>query len=204
MEIEKFRLFLTSSILLLTFCTCEKNSIKYTEKNNEIKEVVEGILTQEDILNKELTGNDIFEQNIFHNIFESPDYYIDNNNFSYKENIPENRIKSEPEKYITVENNEIRILFTPDYYSIGYEEWKLNEKYKLQFITIKEETDNYFFGKYIGKASEEIMELYPNFDGKITKTGESHIMYSSKGWDKFINFTLEDNIVTEITFGYEP
>jgi hypothetical protein len=225
MKIVKTGIFLLSIMMFLSFCKQNKNIMEYTNNNSRTDNALDKPLMQENVSgNNFQTGNDsterkltteieskngkidksIFDNDIFYNIFDSPDYYIDNINFNYEEIIPEDPIKGEPEKYIIVENNEIWMLFSPDYYSIGYDEWKLNEKYKLQAVTIKQKTNNYFFGKYLGITSDEIINEYPNFNRKFSKTGEGHIMYSSNGWEKFINFTLEDNIVIRITFGFEP
>jgi hypothetical protein len=146
---------------------------------------------------------DIFAQDIFYNIFENPEQYINNPNFSYEEYVFENRHKGDPEECIIVKNNEIAILFFPDI-TINYETWKLNKIYKLQLVTIKEKTSDYYFGKYIGMTSDRIIKEYPNYSSNLNrKRGESHIMYTSEGWEKFINFTFQDDIVVEINYGYE-
>jgi hypothetical protein len=203
-----FIVFLLSIAVIFTFCKKNKNLPENKKNNLQKEKKQEQVLKQENYSDEEVVENLLFDQDIFFNINESPDYYLDNPDFNYNVISPEHQDKDEPDKYIFVENDEISIYFYLDYFEIGYTKWTQNEIYKFQFATIKKKTDKYFFGKYIGLTSDEIISEYPNYNNKknytIEKTGEGHIMYSSYKSEKIINFTLIDDIVDHIFFGYEP
>jgi hypothetical protein len=138
----------------------------------------------------------IFDEDIFMNIYNSPEYYNESDVFEYIVRNENPLHKGGPGNEIIVKNDEIIIYFWPD--------WGKN--YKLQFVTLLEKTDKYLLSKYIGEYSNtvynEYTEPYPLY--KINRIGENHIYYENRdGW-KFINFTLQDAIVQKIDFGFEP
>jgi hypothetical protein len=165
---------------------------KYSALDDKIKSL-EILKKQEDFV---IYGKrNIFDEDIFMNIYNSPEYYKENDEYEYIVRNENPLHKGDPGNEIIVKNDEIIICFWPD--------WGKN--YKLQYVTLLEKTDKYLLSKYIGEYSNTVYNEYTEPDPlyKINRIGENHIYYENKdGW-KFINFTLQDDIVQEIDFGFE-
>lgn len=139
---------------------------------------------------------DIFDEDIFMNIYDSPVYYKQNSEFQYEEYKKELNIRENPGHTIRAKNDEIEIVFWPI--------WKKEpETFKINWIGLFKKTDKYFLSKYIGDSVDNIYSEYtspnPSLYG-IRRYGKDNILYQNE--DKFINFALIDDIVVHIYFGY--
>ena len=179
-------------VIILISCNKEKSqkiseeivTEKVEDKNIENQYI---LLTE----NNTVYESYIFDNDLFINISDNPEVYKDDDTFTFNENFPNFIHKSTPEKYIEVENDEIKIVYYPNDFSI-------NGKYIIQFITIKKFTKKYCFGDLFGKTSEEIIAMFSNTESDF-RDGE--ISYTSEGYIKFVVFEIKNNIVYRIRYG---
>ena len=168
-------------------------------KNEKVQKIfIEDIISEEFVVQKTenrdiepVYESNIFENDLFLNISKEPEFYQNNILFTFNEYFPEFIHKGTPEKYIKVENDEIEIVYYPDNFS-------LNGKYIIQFVTLKKFTNKYCFGNLFGKSSEEILNLFP-YNKFGLRGGE--ISYNSDGYINFVVFKIKNNIVYSISYG---
>ena len=192
-------------IMLLLMISCNKE----WEKNDPVLHNTNDKFMLETIDSK-ISGNgnkqtlvidSIYESNIFNNdlfigISEDPDFYKNDISFTFNEVLPDFLHKGTPQKYVEVENDEIKIVYYPHDFSI-------HGNYIIQFITIKTFTKKYFLGDLIGKTSEYIMALFSESLEYlfINEGGKGHIGFSSKGSIYFVTFMFRDNYLYSISYG---
>lgn len=206
-------------IVMIFSCKNEKNQNNTYEEsplNNVENVIVENGLNT----NKEdfeiIETFDIFEKDMFINIFSDPEIYKNNNEFTFNEYFPDFIEKETPRKYIEVKNNEIEIVYYPHDFSI-------NGTYIIQFVTLKTRNDKYFLGDFFGKTPIEIVKTITNipyyWSGKVGNfygwteeeifkaitdvpvNWSGEISYVSEGFRYFVNLSFENGIVTGIGYG---
>jgi hypothetical protein len=160
---------------------------------------------------------DIFEKNMFINISPDPEFYRNNNEFTFNELFLDNSIgKGIPQKRIIVKNDEVEIEYYPDDYSI-------NGIYIIQFVTLKTKNDKYFLGDFFGKTPKEVVKTITNipdyWSGKVGNfygwpeeeifkvvmdvpvNWSGEISYHSEGFYYFVNLSFKNGIVNGIKYG---
>jgi hypothetical protein len=170
-------------MILFTF-SCKNN------KNTD-KTVFDAVPESTEI-NMNIEKIDIFENDMFINIFSEPELYKNNAAFSFNEYFPNFIHKGTPEKYIEVENDEIKIVYYPHDFS-------LNGNYIIQFVTLKKRNDKYFLGSFFGRTSEEILQIITNIPN-YTESGQ--ISYVSTGYIYFVTFMFINGEINKIIYGH--
>jgi hypothetical protein len=176
------------SLTILMSCKNTKNTDKTVldavSESTEINIFIEETAPNEVI--------DIFENDMFINIFSEPELYKNNAAFSFNEYFPNFIQKGTPEKYIEIENDEIKIVYYPHDFS-------LNGNYIIQSVTLKKRNDKYFLGNFFGRTSEEILQRITNIPNYI-ESGQ--ISYVSAGYIYFVTFMFMNGKIDKIIYGH--
>jgi hypothetical protein len=186
------------AVIFLVSCNNEKSQ-KISIEDIVIEEDITKKIDDKNIKNNYITIMDnntvyesyIFDNELFINISDNPEVYKNNDTFIFNEYFPHSINKGTPQKYIEVENDEIKIIYYPNDFSI-------NGKYIIQFVTIKKCTNKYCFGDLFGKTTEEIIAIFSDTEPEF-RDGE--ISYTSEGYIKFVVFEIKNNIVYRIQYG---
>jgi hypothetical protein len=198
----RMKIFVLLFLFFIIGCSKEKPQ-KYplnTLNGDSFIEVEENIIIENN--NIQLSENvyvyesDIFKNDLFIDISKDPWVYENDTSFTFNEYFPDFIHKGTPQKYIEVENDEIKIVYYPHDFSITGE-------YIIQFVTIKKYTDKYCFGDLFGKTSEKIMEIFittPDYLS-INQNGEGMISFASTEYINYVVFEFLNNIVSKINYG---
>jgi len=201
--VRKFTSYVLMVMIFFTFsCKNNKNTDKTVldavPESAEINIIIEET-TPNDVIDKNkvkvenmnIEKIDIFENDMFINIFSEPELYKNNADFSFNEYFPDYIHKGTPEKYIEVENDEIKIVYYPHNFS-------LDGNYIIQFVTLKKRNDKYFLGNFFGRTPEEILQIVTNIPNYI---GSGQITYSSTGYIYFVTFMFINGEINKIIYG---
>jgi hypothetical protein len=202
---KNYRKTLIVLSIFLLVVSCKMKNGERNNNKNESEDIITNNQIDDDIGNTnnfilsdeiiEINGKNIFDiPDIFKNISEDPNSYKENNNYLYKEYYSTNQYKKDFDA-IFVSNDEISIKYDPEntFYPAD------PGKYIFRKYTIMKQTENYYFGKYIGQTGDEILKIFPNYSEY--KEGK-YIIYNSIDMQKYIYFELKDNRVLEITYAY--
>jgi len=102
-----------------------------------------------------------------------------------------------PAYWYMAQNDEIVIAFFP-------EEGELGESisYRLQFISLLQNTDRHFLGRHVGMRSQEIIRRYGRPDHVEEIFQHSHIFYYNADRSQFVRFWLGDDVVIRAGWAY--
>jgi hypothetical protein len=143
--------------------------------------------------------SNIFEGDIFDGIGETYEFYLDNPEFTIKEEDDLSYYRG-VSRIVIVESKDISV----DYYYRGQ-----TTQSRPEVAVIKQAADMVKWGKYIGMDKNAILSLFDHpFD-----VDEYEIYYENNGafsddakdvFDIFVTFKLNDGIVEEVVIGHNP
>jgi hypothetical protein len=144
----------------------------------------------------------IFNNNLLKGISPKLKHYRKNRAFTVTETeIGPNDPKPFPGTWYTAANDDISIAFWPDY-AKGYVSEESYDYY-IKFYEVRQKTDKYFLGRFIGMTRDELLDIYPNpsIDDDVPY-GDNYIIYYSEDKTRLINFWMVDNVVNQAAFAY--
>jgi hypothetical protein len=151
----------------------------------------------------------IWDENIFINIHNSPEYYKEDSDFEYIERKDKLLHQGIMGDQIIVKNAEIEIYF---YLAQG------DNRYNIEFINFLKKTDKYYLSKYVCEYPNIIYNEYINkpyiheysIDGRIEKVisyvsereKEINFLFNEFG-QKDISFLVINDVIQRARFGFQ-